>query len=71
MHKIKNLNKLIKVLKKELKLADNDILKYMNTPQESYFGLSTADFISINQDKNLKIVIENIKSMNSGELMGA
>lgn len=69
MKKNKDYIKLIKLLKKN-GLNDDAINAFLNKKMDSYFGLTTNEFMKIDK-KNIKIVIENINALLYGELMGA
>lgn len=59
-----------KYLKKQ-KWDNIKIEKFLNTPMDCYFNLSTRDFYKINPKKHKKIILDNLKGYFFGEIMGA
>lgn len=65
--------KIVRYIKKnsDRKVTESEIKKFLDKPMDMYFGLSTYEFLRLNPKVNEKIVLENLRQMFFGEIMGA
>jgi hypothetical protein len=61
----------IKNYLKKQKMTDEQIEKFLNTKQKQYFNLTTREFYLMMPKLHKGIVLENLKQMFFGEIMGA